>query len=66
MDIQTLERVQQRAIRVLGLQSPIYEGKLKELGLLSLEDRRSHFDLVQTFKKLEVLMICAVKYGLTK
>ena len=50
-DIQTIERVQQRAIRMVsGLQSPTYEGRLKELGLLSLEDRRTQFDLVQTFK----------------
>ena len=50
-DTQTLERVQQRAIRMVsGLKSNTYEGRLKELGLLSLADRRIQFDLVQTFK----------------
>ena len=50
-DILTLERVQQRAIRMVsGLKNTTYEGRLKELGLLSLTDRRTQFDLIQTFK----------------
>ena len=50
-DIETLERVQRRAVRMVsGLQGTSYQEKLKEMGLLSLEDRRLQYDLVQTFK----------------
>ena len=35
---------------VSGLQGSSYEEKLKEIGLLSLEDRRLQYYLVQTFK----------------
>ena len=35
---------------VSGLQGATYKAKLKDLGLLSLEDRRTKYDLVQTFK----------------
>ena len=50
-DIQLLERVQIRAVKMIhGLQSNTYEEKLAELGLRTLEDRRKRLDLVQTFK----------------
>ena len=50
-DIHTLERVQQRAVKMVsGLQGPTYEDKLRELQLLSLADRRTQYDLLQTFK----------------
>ena len=35
---------------VSGLASTSYEDRLKEVGLLSLQDRRLQYDLVQTFK----------------
>ena len=50
-DKDTLEKVQRRAVRMVsGLQGATYEAKLKELDILSLEDRRTKYDLVQTFK----------------
>ena len=50
-DVQTLEKVQQRAIKMIsGLQGKTYEQRLSELGILSLEARRLQFDLIQTFK----------------
>ena len=46
-----LEAVQKKAVhKVSGLTSSNYDGRLKELNLLSLEKRRESFDLVQTFK----------------
>ena len=35
---------------VSGLQGPTYEDKLRELQLLSLADRRTQYDLMQTYK----------------
>ena len=50
-DREMIEKVQRRAIRMVsGLRSSTYEDRLKELGLLSLEDRRVQLDLTQTFK----------------
>ena len=50
-DIEMLEKVQRRALRMVsGLTSTSYEDRLKEVGLLSLQDRRLQYDLVQTFK----------------
>ena len=37
---------------VSGVKQTSYEGKLKELGLMSLEDRRERADMVETFKIL--------------
>ena len=46
-----LEAAQKKAVhKVSGLTSSNYDGRLKELNLLSLEERRESFDLVQTFK----------------
>ena len=53
-DLNTLERVQKRAIRMIsGLNSESYEEKLKELNLLSLKKRRERADTIQTFKILQ-------------
>ena len=50
-DIQTLEKVQQKVVRMIsGLQGKTYEDKLVELGLLSLQTRRLQYDLTQTFR----------------
>ena len=50
-DREMIEKVQHRAIcMVSGLRSSTSEDKLKELGLLSLEDCRIQLDLTQTFK----------------
>ena len=53
-DIDVLERVQKRAINMIsGLQGKSYSEKLSELNLQSLEDRRTRFDMLQTFKILK-------------
>ena len=50
-DIDTLEDVQKKAVNMVsGLASVDYEGKLSELKLESLIDRRSRADMVQTYK----------------
>ena len=50
-DINRLERVQKRALKMInGLQGKTYEEKLKELNLLSLEERRERGDMITCFK----------------
>jgi Reverse transcriptase (RNA-dependent DNA polymerase)/Endonuclease-reverse transcriptase len=50
-DIQVLENVQKRAVRMIsGLKSDSYEAKLKELGMQSLQARRVESDLVLMYK----------------
>ena len=50
-DIQLLESVQKRAVRMTsGLKGGSYEEKLRELGLMSLEERRTRGDAIQTWK----------------
>ena len=52
-DIELLERVQRRAVNmVLGLKATSYEGKLKELGLTTLQERRERGDMIQVWKYL--------------
>ena len=52
-DIDVIERVQQRAVRqVSGLRSQTYEGRLTELGLESLQERRNRADQIQVFKTI--------------
>ena len=50
-DIETLEKIQRRAVRaVSGLKSHSYEERLTELKLPSLSERRREIDMVQTYK----------------
>ena len=52
-DIETLEKVQMRAVNmVLGLRGKSYEEKLKEVRLLSLYDRRVRGDAILVWKVL--------------
>ena len=49
--MEKLEKVQKRAVNmVAGLKSKNYADKLKEVGLTSLEERRSRGDMLQTFR----------------
>jgi hypothetical protein len=53
-DKDTLERVQRRAISMVsGLRSPEYEERLKELEMMTLEERRHQSDMLQVFKILQ-------------
>ena len=53
-DIEKLERVQKRAVRMIrNLKGTTYVEKLKELNLFSLEKRRLRGDLIETFKILK-------------
>jgi hypothetical protein len=55
-DIEMLEKVQQRALKMVsGLTRSTYEEKLKELGMDSLKDRHTEADLVMTYKVLHCL-----------
>ncbi len=50
-DKEILEKVQRRAIKmVAGLTSTTYEGRLKELGMVTLEERRHQADMTQVFR----------------
>ena len=52
-DRDTLEKVQQRAVRqVSGLQGLTYEEKLKELGICTLEERRHRSDMAMVHRIL--------------
>ena len=52
-DIETLERVQRRATRMIkSLGNLSYEGRLRRCKLTNLEIRRSRGDLIETFKIL--------------
>ena len=50
-DIELLEKVQRRALNmVCGLHGRTYEGKLKEVGLTTLAERRLRGDMIQVWK----------------
>jgi hypothetical protein len=52
-DIDTLERVQERAVRaVSGLRGRTYSERLRELGLPTLTQRREEADMIMTYKLL--------------
>lgn len=53
-DIDSLERVQRRATKMITeCKGQSYESRLKTLGLISLEDRRTRGDLIQVFKLIK-------------
>ena len=60
-DIQLLEKVQERATKIVpGFQKIEYSERLKRLDLLSLENRRRRGDLIQMYKlakKIETLQV---------
>ena len=53
-DIKLMERVQERMTRLLSdVKATTYEGRLKEVGLTTLRERRQRGDMIETFKTLK-------------
>ena len=52
-DIECIEKVQRRAVAMVsGLAGASYEERLDELDMITLEERRHQYDMVQTYKIL--------------
>ena len=52
-DKDILENVQRRVVKMVsGLKSADYEGRLKELGITTLEERRHQADMLYVYKVL--------------
>ena len=52
-DVETLEKVQRRMIRMLSnVRGQTYEERLKDVGLTSLKERRERGDVIEAFKTL--------------
>jgi len=49
-DINCLESVQRRATKMVRERNVPYDGRLKALGLYSLQQRRLRSDLIEVFK----------------
>ncbi len=49
-DIKNLENVQYKATRILCIKGQDYDERLRKLKIPTLEERRQHGDLIQTFK----------------
>ena len=48
-----MENVQRRVVKMVsGLKSADYEGRLKELGITTLEERRHQADMLYVYKVL--------------
>ena len=55
-DIECLEKVQRRAIKLVqGLKYKQYDDRLKLLGITSLKKRRIRGDLIQVFRRVKGL-----------
>ena len=53
-DIKTLEKIQERLIKMLSdVKGTTYEERLKDAGLTTLKERRARGDAIQTFKVLK-------------
>ena len=53
-DIKSLEKIQERLVRMLSdVKGESYEDKLKDAGLTTLKERRERGDAIQTFKVLK-------------
>ena len=59
-DVNAIEKVQRRYTKYLhGMSNLSYDDRLKQLGALSLEQRRQFADLVFTYKALNGYINCA-------